>query len=155
VVRPVRHRCPVDPNDPVVNVRKGRSQVTNGRRVFVEADQRGPWTRRFKDILAQIVADLGGADVLSEGQRQIARRATTLSIACEKLEGEIAEGKDVSLEVYGQLSDRLGRCFNRLGLKRLAKDITPTLGQLLAEDQRRERERLAQQRTQRQHEDGS
>jgi hypothetical protein len=125
VVPTVQHRCPVDPNDAVVNVRKGRSQVTNGRRVFVEADQRGPWTRRFKDILAQIVADLGGADVLSEGQRQIARRAATLSIACERLEGEIAEGKDVDLETYGQLTDRLGRCFNRLGLRRQARDVTP------------------------------
>ena len=104
--------------DPAANGRKARSKVTNGSRIFVEADQRGPWTRRFKDILACIVSDLGGADSLSEGQRQIARRATTLSVMCEKLEGEIAQGGDVDLEQYGQMCDRLGRCFNRLGLKR-------------------------------------
>jgi hypothetical protein len=151
VARKAHNRPPVDPNDPEVNRRKGRSQVTNGTRgrVFVEADQRGPWTRRFKDVLAQIVSDLGGADILSEGQRQIARRAATISIMCEKLEGQIAMGEDVDLEQYGQLTDRLGRCFNRLGLKRQAKDITPSLGQLIAQGQARERERLAQARAQR------
>ena len=51
---------------------------------------------------------------------------------CEKLEGEIAQGRDVDLEQYGMLTDRLGRCFNRLGLKRRAKDITPSLGEYLA-----------------------
>jgi hypothetical protein len=29
------------------------------------------------------------------------------------------------------LTDRLGRAFQRLGLKRVAKDITPTLGSVL------------------------
>jgi hypothetical protein len=152
VVRKAHNRPPIDPNDPEVNRRKGRSRVTNGGRVFVEADQRGPWTRRFRDILSQIVSDLGGADILSEGQRQIARRAATLSIACERLEGEIATGKDVDLEQYGQLTDRLGRCFNRLGLKRQARDVGPTLGDLIRQDQLTERQRLARERAAR-HED--
>ena len=43
-----------------------RSRVTNGKTLFVEADNRGPWARRFRDVLAEITSDLGGADVLSE-----------------------------------------------------------------------------------------
>ena len=31
------------------------------------------------------------------------------------------------LEVYGQLTDRLGRAFQRLGLKRVMHDVTPDL----------------------------
>jgi hypothetical protein len=111
--------------DPTANGRKNRSKVTNGKRLFVEGDKRGPWSRRFADILGLIVSDLGGPDILSEGQRQIARRAATLSIACEKLEGALAQGGDVDLEVYGMLTDRLGRCFNRLGLQRRPRDVTP------------------------------
>ena len=86
-----------------------RSRVTNGRTLFVEADGRGPWGRRFRDILAEITNDLGGADLLSEGQRQLARRAATISIACERLEGEAAAGAEINLELYGRLTDRLGR----------------------------------------------
>jgi hypothetical protein len=120
---------------PAAYSRMARSKVTNGKHVFVEGNnKRSPWTRRFKDILAQIIADLGGADLLSEGQRQIARRAATISIMCEKLE--------IDLEQYGQLTDRLGRCFNRLGLKRQARDVTGlTLADLIQQDQRSERER--------------
>jgi hypothetical protein len=46
-------------------------------------------------VLAEIVSDLGGADRLSEGQRQIARRCATISIACERTEGEAAAGDPI------------------------------------------------------------
>jgi hypothetical protein len=108
-----------------------RSRVTNGKTPFVEADGRGPWSRRWRDVLAEITNDLGGADLLSEGQRQLIRRATTISIACEKMEGEAAAGAEIDLELYGRLVDRLGRAFLRLGLKRQARDVGPTLGEIL------------------------
>jgi hypothetical protein len=49
-------------------------------------------------VLTQIIADLSGPEGLSEGQRQLARRAATLSIMCEKLEGEAAAGRDIDLK---------------------------------------------------------
>jgi hypothetical protein len=100
-----------------------RSRVTNGKTLFVEADQRGPWARRWRDVLAEIMSDLGGADLLSEGQKQLARRCATIAIACEKMEGEAAQGRDIDLFTYGTLTDRLGRALQRLGLKRQARDI--------------------------------
>ncbi len=110
-------RRPVDA--PAVQPRKGKSRVTNGKSYFVEHDGRGPWTRRWRDLLDQILCDLSSQDdALSEAQRQLARRCATLSIACEKLEGEAAAGHDIDLDQNGQLTDRLGRCFQRLGLKR-------------------------------------
>ena len=102
-----------------------RSAVTNGRRLHVVAPPDGKWSRRFRDVLGQIIADLGGADLLSEGQRQLARRAATISIACERMEGEAAAGAAIDLETYGKLTDRLGRALQRLGLERRARDITP------------------------------
>jgi hypothetical protein len=50
-----------------------------------------------------------GRDGLSEGQRQLARRCATISIACEKMEGEAAAGNEIDLDAYGTLTDRLGR----------------------------------------------
>ena len=111
---------------------KQRSRVSNGKTYFVEGDQRGPWARRWRDVLAEIVNDLGGADLLSEGQKQLARRCATIAIACEKMEGQAAEGIEIDLDGYGQLTDRLGRCFMRLGLKRQSRNVTPSLADYLS-----------------------
>jgi hypothetical protein len=49
------------------------------------------------------------------------------------MEGEAAAGNEIDLEQYGTLTDRLGRCFQRLGLRRQPRDVTPTLSDLLRE----------------------
>lgn len=111
-----------------------RSAVTNGRRLHVVRPGDTAWSRRFRDVLAEIISDIGGHEGLSEGQRQLARRAATISCQCEKLEGEAAAGNEINLDVYGTLTDRLGRCFQRLGLKRQPRDITtPTLDDIASE----------------------
>ena len=59
-----------------------------------------------------------------------------MSIACERLEGDAAAGEAFDLDVYGQLTDRLGRCLQRLGLKRVPRDVTSfdeRVAQLMAE----------------------
>jgi hypothetical protein len=102
-------------------LRKHRSALTNGNRLFVlegNADGRSASYRRFKDVLEQILADLGGADMLSEGQRQLCRRAATLSIMAESMECDAVGNKPFDVDLYGQLTDRLGRCLQRLGLER-------------------------------------
>jgi hypothetical protein len=120
-----------------------RSAVSNGSRLFVHSPGDGAWARRFRDVLAEIVSDLGGADMLSEGQRQLTRRAATIAIACEKLEGEAAAGHEIDLTTYGMLVDRMGRCFDRLGLKRQAiKDVTPSLSDIMREHSKSVRQDL-------------
>jgi len=110
-----------------------RSAVTNGKRLHVVQPGDTAWARRFRDVLTEITNDLGGADLLSEGQRQLIRRATTISIMCEKLEGDAAAGEPINLELYGRLTDRLGRALQRLGLERRARDVEPTLTEYLAQ----------------------
>lgn len=103
---------------------KSKSRVTNGTVLLANADGRTLWARRFRDVLAEIISDLGGDELLSEGQRQLARRCATISLACENLECHAAKGEEIDLDQYGQLTDRLGRAFQRLGLKRKARDVT-------------------------------
>ena len=96
-----------------------RGKVANGTRLHtVDVDGRTAEARRFRDIFDEIVSDLGGADRLSEAQRQLARRATLMSVQCELLEAASITGTAIDLDTYGQLSDRLGRAFTRLGIKR-------------------------------------
>jgi hypothetical protein len=75
-----------------------RSAVTNGRRLHVVPVGDNAWSRRFRDVLGQIIADLGGPDGLSEGQRQLARRAATLSMECERLEVRAVAGRSMLFE---------------------------------------------------------
>jgi hypothetical protein len=105
-----------------------RGKVANGTRLHtVDVDGRTAEARRFRDIFAEIVSDLGGAEGLSEAQRQLARRATLMSVQCELLEASSITGTAIDLDTYGQLSDRLGRAFTRLGIKRTARvvDVNP------------------------------
>jgi hypothetical protein len=108
-------------------VLKVRSAVTNGKRLHVAKPGDGAWARRFRDILEQIIADLSGPSGLSEGQRQLARRAATIAIQCERLEGEVAAGASIDIAEYSLLTSTLVRVVSRLGLKRAARDVTPSL----------------------------
>lgn len=101
-----------------VTSKSNRSAVTNGKRLHVVRPGDTAWARRFRDVLHEILSDITGPEGISEGQRQLARRAATICIACERMEGEVAAGGEINLEAYGQMTDRLGRAFYRLGLKR-------------------------------------
>jgi hypothetical protein len=71
-------------------VPRRKSRVGNGHALFLNGNATTAEARRFADIFAQVISDLGGRDApLSEGQRQLARRAVSLSLACEKLEASI------------------------------------------------------------------
>ena len=104
--------------------RTNRSRVTNGSTLHLaEVDGRSVEARRFSDVLSEITSDLGGSDTLSEGQRQLARRAAMLSVRGELMEAEAVKSGEIDLPAYGALTDQLGRVFNRLGLKRTLREV--------------------------------
>ena len=108
--------------------RSTRSRITNGSTLHLGfVDGRTEAARRFRDVLAEIASDLGGSEGLSEAQRQLARRAAMMSVQCETLEAKSIAGLEIDLDLYGALSDRIGRAFTRLGIKRAARNVTPDL----------------------------
>jgi hypothetical protein len=114
--------------------RAHRSAVSNGTRLFCVdgLDGRSQTARRFRDLVEGMGNDLGGSDRLSEGQRQLIRRAATLSIMSESVEADFIRNLAFDSEAYGVLCDRLGRCLQRLGLERKPRDVTPDLRSYLA-----------------------
>lgn len=114
---------------------RARSAVSNGRRTFVEYRGSSAWARRFRDIVAEMAADMGGEETLSEAQRQLIRRCALLACEAERMEGQAVAGDEIDFHRYGQLVDRLGRAFQRLGMRRRARNVT-TLGDILREGQR-------------------
>jgi hypothetical protein len=79
-------------------------------------DGRSATVRRFRDLIEDNSADLGGADRLSEGQRQIIRRCAMLSAEAERMEAmAVRDEASFDANAYGCLSDRLCRLLTRLG----------------------------------------
>jgi hypothetical protein len=81
----------------------GRSRITNGTALLPDVDGRSPWVRRVKDIIAAHLSDLGGEDNTSAAERSIVRRAATLTVELERLEGKFAlagEADRLDLDLY-------------------------------------------------------
>lgn len=107
-----------------------RSRVSNGSALFVEAvDGRSVLARRYRDVLAQLVSDLGGDP--SEAQSIIARRAATLAVWCEQAEAAMAKGEALDIATFTTAANTLRRLVSDLGLERRARDITPSLRDII------------------------
>jgi ABC-type transporter Mla MlaB component len=93
-------------------------------------DERGLWARRTRELVQNIAGDLGGMDALSEAQKQLVRRLAGLSVLCEQLEIELASGERLdaqALAAYLQTVNSARRLSSTLGLRRIPKDVTPSL----------------------------
>ena len=126
------------------NPAKGRSAITNGNLLLTDitdADGRGIWHRRFRDLVNLHTSDLGGPDVVSESEKFLIRRCATLNTELERMEIQFAEAGQSTLqqlETYQRASNSLRRLLLALGLQRRSKDITPTLAEYLRDlEQRR------------------
>lgn len=79
-------------------------------------------------------ADLGGADYLTTSQLSLIRRSATLCVELEAMDGRLADGGTVDLDLYARLSGHLRRIYEVLGLKRVARNITPNIREYLARE---------------------
>jgi hypothetical protein len=103
--------------------RRKRSAVTNGTKAFLDGDGNSPWYRRYKDLASAHAVDLGGADHLSEAQLSLCRRAATMEVELERIEGQLSLGRDSDLDVYSRISSSLRRILESLGLERVARPV--------------------------------
>jgi hypothetical protein len=85
--------------------------------LFVEGDGRGPWSRRYYDLVSLYVnSDLGGRANVGEGQLALLKRACTLQIELEAMDGRLSLGQPVDLDLYQRASNSLRRLLESLGL---------------------------------------
>jgi hypothetical protein len=113
---------------------KARSRVTNGRGLLPGIDGRTLWCRRYRDLNALHLSDLGGSDRASEAEKAIVRRIATLIVELERLEmcfAEAGQASDHQLELYQRVANTLRRLLEAVGLQRRPRDATPTLGEYL------------------------
>jgi hypothetical protein len=127
----------VDPATPLLNSPaansdnphpRQRSRVGNGHKLIAGCDGRGRWVRRLKDLLDELISDLGGVDNTSAAERHIVRRACVLIVELERLESKFAQAGEVSvddLDCYGRIAGNMRRLLESVGLQRRARDVTP------------------------------
>jgi hypothetical protein len=117
-----------------------RSAITSGRQLFIAGNPNSAWSRRFHDLVVGHVADLGGADLLSEAQFSLIRRAAAIECELERLDARLSRDELVDMDVYARVAGHLRRLFETVGLERRQRDVT-SLGSILrAGIERRQRE---------------
>lgn len=127
-------RLAISSGEIVDTKRHGRSRVSNGTSTFLEGvDGRSQLARRYRDILGDLVSDLGGPEHTSTAQLAIARRAATLCVWCERAEADMAGGEDIDVGEYTTVSNAMRRLLCDLGLERRARDVTPSLTAYMAQ----------------------
>ena len=92
--------------------------------LFIDGDARLKVSRQFRAVLATIARDLGGADRLSEGQKQIARRCAMLSVECEIMES-VAGGRSGQISAQVRRSRDHGRLSLSAGFGRSRRRVVP------------------------------
>jgi len=107
------------------------SRITKRVAAVIEGDGRLALPRRFRDLCAGIASDLGGAEHLSTIQLDLIRRYAGLAVLAEKLEADVINGREVALGEMILIASTLARLSRRIGLKRVAKDVTPSLDEYL------------------------
>jgi hypothetical protein len=99
-------------------------------------DGRSTWVRRLRDLIAIHLSDLGGVDNVSEAERSIIRRIATLTVELERMESTFAtagEATPAQLDLYQRTANSLRRLLESVGIERRAKNVTPTLSDILNE----------------------
>ena len=112
-----------------------RSAVSNGRRLFVDGDGNSAWSRRYRDLIVGHISDMGGRDMLSEAQLSLIKRASAIELELEQMEGRLSKGAQVDLDTFTRAASHLRRLLETLGLRRQARDVTPSLTDILREHQ--------------------
>jgi hypothetical protein len=111
-----------------------RARLTNHRDLLPGVDGRSPGARRFRDLVNAFIADQGGEENCSEVKLGLVRRLAAASVLVEMLEVRVVAGEPIDVSEFCNLASTTVRLAQRIGINRVAKNITPTLSDLLRQD---------------------
>lgn len=94
---------------------------------LADLDGRTNAAKTARALMQAIESDLGGDGSLSAAERVLAHRAAIATAMCEDLESRWLQGQPIDMPAYTTLSNVVARLLRTVGLKRVAKDITPDL----------------------------
>jgi hypothetical protein len=97
-----------------------RSRVSNGSKLFLQADGRSTSARRLRDLIRNLEGEF---EVASEIDRTLIRQAATLALKGEQLAAALARGEDVDADILSKLAGQQCRIFSNL---RRRADASPS-----------------------------
>ena len=115
-----------------------KSRVTNDKALLPDIDGRSSAARRYRDLVGAFIADMGGPDQCGDIKLGLLRRLAAVTVQAEVLEARMVNGEPVDVATLCQLASTAMRLSARLGLERVPKNVTTTLGDMLREDLRRQ-----------------
>jgi hypothetical protein len=86
--------------------------------------------RRFKDVRALHLSDLGGEENTSAAEQSLMRRAAALTVVLEMIECRLANEGELPptvMDTYMRGMNTLRRVLETLGLQRRPRDVTPSV----------------------------
>jgi hypothetical protein len=116
-----------------------RSRVSHGSKLLPAIDGRSSAMRVFRDTYHAMLSHCGGEDDVPETMRLMCRRAAAIEAECINLEARFAlarakgeEPVQADVDLYQRLTNTLRRVCEVLGWQRTARDIGPSLGDILS-----------------------
>jgi hypothetical protein len=94
-------------------------------------DGRTKARKQFDAIASGIASDLGGEDRLSTVQKHLVEAFAGAAIHVNDLNARLLLGEAVDIVEHSQAISTLVRIASRIGISRMATDVTPTLSDIL------------------------
>ena len=96
-----------------------------------------PVAKQFDAIASSIAEDLGGEDQLSTVQKHLIEAFAGCAVVLSDINTRAMTGAEaIDLLAYSTAVSTLVRVANKIGLRRIPKDVTPSLADLLREEPR-------------------
>ena len=105
--------------------RHGRARVTNHADLLPGIKGTSSAARRFRDLVTAFIADSGGLDQCSEIRLSLLRRLAATTVQSELLEAKMVNGEQVDIGLLCQLASTAVRLSTRVGITRMARNVTP------------------------------
>jgi hypothetical protein len=112
---------------------KLRSAVTNDPFRLPGVSMRGLQGRRFRDLVSDIAAELGGVDHLGTIDLALVRQAAMDIMRTEAMQSSLMRGLPVAHEELTRAGNSARSALTKLRHKRQPRDTGPTLADIIAE----------------------
>jgi hypothetical protein len=99
---------------------------------LADLDGRTNAAKTARQMISDLVSDLGGPDALSTAQRTLAQRAAVTAAVVENMEATWLSGHGLDASGYVSLTNSLHKLLTSLGLKRQMRDVETLEGYLAA-----------------------
>ena len=119
-------------DEPVIVAGNGRGKVRLLTRGAL--DGRTAAARRFEETAKEIAADMGGEEHLSAIERHLVEAFAGVSIHLGHLHAKLLQGEQINMLEHATAVSTMARIASRIGVKRVPRDVTPTLSQYLARE---------------------